>query len=151
MGWTIRCTDSACPRETWATNIVDLIENHTDKTTGWFLCGCGKPGHIAKSYKLQEKGETFEPCLRGVLPLGTPGNTYQPFVFLISYEAAGPVWDLWFCYYKDTRSEPGGKLKLGHGPGGPPVLGSSEVLALVKKIVGLGILTKEQVKEALEI
>jgi hypothetical protein len=34
---------------------------------------------------MQEVGEVWEPFLRGAIPLGESGDTYQPFVFLISY------------------------------------------------------------------
>ncbi len=29
MGWTIKCSNTNCKADTWATNIVDLIENHS--------------------------------------------------------------------------------------------------------------------------
>src|SRR5919197_1213044 len=99
MGWLIRCTESGCKETRWAENIVDLIENHRDQE-GWFLCGCGKHGCIEKNFALQEPGETWQPFLRGVIPLGEPGHVYQPFVFLCSYELGGEVADVWFSYYK---------------------------------------------------
>ena len=119
MGWSINCT--SCGKESRATNIVDLLANHTDDD-GWFLCPAGHHGYIEKSFALQEEGDRWEPFLRGAIPLGASGNTYQPFVFLVSYEPAGEVTDVWFSYYKDLRAS-GGRLKLGYGPGGPPVLG----------------------------
>ena len=117
MTWRIKC-NSKCGKETWAGNIDELIKNHRD-SDGWFLCECGKHGHIEKSFDLQEPGETWEPYLRGIIPLGKRKDTYQPFVFLVSYKPNGPVNDIWFSYYKDTRPT-GGRLKLGYGPGGPP-------------------------------
>lgn len=87
MGWLIKC-NGKCGVDTWAGNIDELIRNHRDNN-GWFLCQCGKHGYIEKSFDLQEPGETWEPCLRGIIPLGADGDTYQPFVFLVSYEPDG--------------------------------------------------------------
>jgi hypothetical protein len=146
MGWNIKCTDSSCGQQTWAENIVDLIENHRD-SRGWFLCSCGKHGYIEKSFELQEPGEVWEPCLRGLIPLGESGDTYQPFVFLVSYEPSGEVTDIWFSYYKDLRSA-GGRLKLGYGPGGPPVLGKASFLTLLSCLVETQCLTEREVVSA---
>jgi hypothetical protein len=44
--------------------------------------------------------------------LAGPGETYQPFVYLVSDKPDGKIEDLWFVYYKDTRAD-GGRLKLG--------------------------------------
>lgn len=146
LGWNIKCNDSKCEQETWAENIVDLIGNHTDPQ-GWFVCLCGKHGYIEKSFDLQEPGEVWEPYLRGVVSLGQAGNTYQPFVFLVSYEPAGVVTDVWFSYYKDLRPS-GGRLKLGYGPGGPPVLGKADVLKLLSRLAATKYLTKDEVVSA---
>jgi hypothetical protein len=147
MGWLIKCSDAKCGRETWAQNIVDLINNHRDRD-GWLLCACGNHGYIEKTFELQEPGETWEPYLRGVIPLGDPGGTYQPFVFLVSDEPDGPADDIWFSYYKDLRNT-GGRLKLGYGPGGPPVLGKEDVLQLVRQLRDIGCITREEIENAL--
>lgn len=147
MGWTIKCTDSKCGQQTWAANIVDLITKHRDKS-GWFLCQCGKHGYIEKSFDLQEAGERWEPFLRGIISLGEPNDTYQPFVFLVSDEPSGKVTGLWFSYYKDLRSS-GGRLKLGYGPGGPPVLGKRGFLDLLRHLVGIGYITKTEAVEVI--
>ncbi len=144
MGWTIQCNDTNCKAETWATNIVNLIENHTDKN-GWFVCSqCGGSGFIEKSFDLQEPGHTWEPYLRGAIRLGDPDDTYQPFVFMVSYEPNGKVNNIWFSYYKDLR-ETGGRLKLGYGPGGPPVLGTEQLLILLRRLYDLGLIEKEKI------
>jgi hypothetical protein len=148
LSWLIKCNNSDCKSETWVKNIVNLIENHTDKS-GWFVCSqCNERGFIEKSFSLQEQGETWEPFLRGTLRLGDPNDTYQPFVFLVSYEPNGPANDVWFSYYKDLRST-GGRLKLGYGPGGPPVLGSQQIISLLKRLKELCIIDKEKIKEAM--
>ena len=146
MGWHIKCADSNCGQQAWATNIVDLIANHRDGK-GWFLCPCGKHGYIEKRFELQEPGEVWEPYLRGAIPLGESGNTYQPFVFLVSYEPSGEVTDIWFSYYKDLRSS-GGRLKLGYGPGGPPVLDKTSFLRLLSQLAATQCLTKEEIVNA---
>jgi hypothetical protein len=147
MGWEIKCNDTSCKKVTWAANIVDLISNHRDDS-GWFLCQCGKPGYIEKSFELQEPGEVWEPYLRGIIPLGDPEDTYQPFIFLVSYEPNGDPNDLWFSYYKDLRAS-GGRLKLGYGPGGPPVLGISSMLKLLRHLVEVGCITLDEIVGAI--
>ncbi|MCX7817317.1 MAG: hypothetical protein N2317_07395 [Syntrophales bacterium] len=149
MGWSIQCNNPDCKEYTWASNIVDLIDNHTD-SQGWFVCGrCGASGFIKKSFDLQEPGETWKPYLRGAIRLGDPEETYQPFVFMVSYEPNGTVNDLWFSYYKDLR-ETGGRLKLGYGPGGPPVLGTEQILFLLKTLTKLGLIDKNKIIELVE-
>ena len=129
MGWIIQCCDEKCAPETWASNIVDLIDNHCDEF-GW--------------------GETWEPYLKGIIPLSYhPEETYQPFVFLVSNEPYEEPKDVWFSYYKDTRSI-GGRLKLGYGPGGPPVLGAEQVVELIKMLIERGCLDKNKVLNALD-
>ena len=139
MAWRIQCSNEGCKdKDTWAGNIVYLINDRLDKD-GWILCGhCGNPGYIKKSFALQEKGEFWKPYLRGVIRLGNVGDVYQPFVFLVSYTSDETPRDVWFCYYKDTRSS-GGRLKMGYGPGGPPVLKAKQVVGLIDKMRDVGV------------
>src|SRR5579862_4247859 len=137
MGWLIKCSKASCPERTRAWNIVDLISSHCDEE-GWFLCKCGERGYVEKSFTLQEGGgETWEPFLRGIIKLGGRG-TYQPFVFLVSYKPTASIDNIWFSYYKDMRHKRGGRLKLGYGPGGPPVLGERHLLLLLHHLVSKG-------------
>jgi hypothetical protein len=53
---------------------------------------------------------------------------------------------LHFHYYKDTRSHKNGRLKHGHGPGGPPVLGTTDLFTIVEHLVSVGVLPKAEVK-----
>ncbi len=143
MGWWITCADKACGEEgAWASDIVDLIANHRDDD-GWFICRCGKRGYIEKRYDLQE-GDVWRPFLRGIITLGDEGDTYQPFVFVVSDEPTSKPDAVWFSYYKDLR--PRGRLKLGHGPGGPPVRAKAEVLRLLHRLIETGCLTKREVQ-----
>ena len=143
MPWLIKCADSHCGRQSRAANIVDLIAEHRDKK-GWFICACGKRGYIEKRFPLQEARKVWKPFLRGLIPLGAVGYTYQPFVFLVSYEPAGHVTDVWFSYYKDLRGS-GGLLKLGYGPGGPPVLGKPAFLDLLSQLVQTKCFTSKEI------
>ena len=149
MSWTIKCSSQQCSKESYAANVVELIHKCTDDD-GWFRCShCHSLGYIVKSFNLQERGEVWEPILRGAIPLGKRDDTYQPFVFLISYEVPGDVVDIWFSYYKDLRSS-GGKLKLGYGPGGPPVLHYNQVFKMLNQLIRLGVISKTQLIEGLE-
>ena len=145
MAWTIKCT--SCQAEARARNIVDLLEHHTDES-GWFVCPNGHSAYIEKSFPLQEGGNPWEPFLRGAIRFRAAKDIYQPFVFLVSNTPDGPVTDAWFSYYKDL-SQAGGRLKLGYGPGGPPVLGKLDILELVRQMVALGCLSADEVRSVL--
>jgi hypothetical protein len=144
MAWLLRCGELLCRRVTPVANIVDLIRNHTG-CGGWLTCPCGKAAYIEKAFDLQEPGQTWEPFLRGIIPLGDPNGTYQPFVFLVSYSPDGPVTDVWFSYYKDLR--PAGRLKLGYGPGGPPVLGKAKLLELLRRLLEVGVISPDELDQ----
>jgi hypothetical protein len=117
MGFLITCLNENCAlKNTWAQNIVDLITNHRD-TKGYFKCACGSNGYIEKNFKAQEKDGTWNPFLRGIIVLGVDDEYYQPFVYLVSTTPSGEIDATWFAYYKDTREEEGGRLKMGYGPG----------------------------------
>ena len=57
-------------------------------------------------------------------------ETYKPFVFLVGASDDDPPGEVWFSYYKDLRPH-GGRLKLGYGPGGPPVLDGASVVQIL--------------------
>ncbi len=145
MAWPIECTN--CGKVSNPANIVKLMEEHLDDQ-GWILCGhCKSSGYIEKKFKLQ-KGDpqgVWNPYLRGVIrpSLHDSNNTYQPFAFLVSYTPDEDPDDVWFCYYKDTRAQ-GGRLKMGHGPGGPPVFTAEAVLNLVAQMVKRGCLSADK-------
>lgn len=147
MVWAIECSSKCEEKGCRASNIVDLLDNYRDKETRWFLCNCGKQGYVRKEYPLQEKGELWKPILKGAIRLGDKGDTYQPFVFLVVNNqrkvSGDTIEDIWFSYYKDTRPD-GGRLKLGHGPGGPPVLGKYSICRLYSILVDLGYLDKRE-------
>lgn len=147
MGWLLSCAGNCAGRDSVA-NIVDLIHHHCG-ADGWFICTtCRSRAYIERSFELQEGGEKWDPQLRGIVPLGHSDETYQPFVFLAGYRNDPEVMDVWFAYYKDLRSK-GGKLKMGHGPGGPPVLDKSQVLKLIGDLVKRGVVSRDEVMSQL--
>ena len=142
MGWSIECGYPQCLQPSWASNIVELIGNFCDGD-GLLVCPhCKKKsGYIGKKFDFPEEDETSEPILRGVMSSGQD-NTYQPFVFphVVSAdeEKGKPAsslvdltnTDIRLSYYKDLRGHQRadggpGRLKMGYGPGSPPVLASS--------------------------
>jgi hypothetical protein len=147
MAYSIECNNLQCQKPDWAANIVDLIENHCDDN-GWLICKhCdNRTAYITKSFTLQEgDGATWEPVIRGIIRITSGIETYSPFVFLLSYGPAEPVIDFWFCYYKDTRKQPGGLLKLGYGPGGPPVLDAAQILEIVADMLRKGLISAKDI------
>jgi len=87
----------------------------------------------------------------GAVPEGrhqarVPDDTYRPFAFLVGRTADdGEVDSVWVSYYKDLR-ESGGKLKMGYGPGGPPVLELEQVATLVRTLVGTGLMEQSMLE-----
>jgi hypothetical protein len=148
MGYLIECSTVVCQQPGWASNIVDLVTNHCDPE-GWLLCShChNRTGYVTKSFDLQEgNGDKWEPVIRGIIRIPTEIETYSPFVFLVSYGPTDPVVNYWFCYYKDTRAQQGGRLKLGHGPGGPPVLDGEQILAVIQDMLRKDLINPEEVR-----
>ena len=145
MGYPIRC--SSCGKETWATNIINLIQEHTE-TNGKIKCiVCGSlNASIYQKSSLQEKGEAWERYILGVIPITTEFETYTPYIFLTSQAKDGEVQGIHFNYFKDTRGE-GGRLKHGHGPGGAPVLTKNEIFQLLGKLMDYGCMKKEDFED----
>ncbi|HWP90817.1 MAG TPA: hypothetical protein VNN20_01270 [Thermodesulfobacteriota bacterium] len=147
----IKCRNQNCQERTWANDIVDLIDNHTD-TRGRLKCSkCGiSDAYIYRKSNLQEKDKVFERWIKGVIRITTPYQTYSPYVYLISDEENGDITGIHFNYYKDARSKPGGKLKHGHGPGGVPVLSQKELLDLIEKLISFCCLSVQDIKNLLD-
>ena len=145
MGYTIQCRSVNCKKETWATNIVTLIKDHTDKDGKIKCLSCGSAdAYIYQESKLQEKGEIWKRFVKGVIPITTDFETYTPYVFLTAQKEDGEIDGIHFNYYKDTRNE-GGRLKHGHGPGGAPVFSKGELFQLLNKLIAYGCLTEEEI------
>lgn len=154
MSYNIMC--SSCQKKTWAANIVDLIDKHTDSAFGedggMLVCGhCSALGHIYRSSKLQERGKTYVRYIKGVFRI--PSNeerTYFPYLFLNSDTEDGDIGHVHFNYYKDTRKD-GGRLKHGHGPGGAPVFGPETLVDMIEKLLQCGLLTANDLERAAKI
>jgi len=150
MGYQIICTNPKCKQLTWANNIIDLIEKHTDERGRIKCTECGSANaHVFKESRLQEKGETWRRYIRGVITIKTEYKTYTPYIFLTSQTETGEIDGIHFNYYKDTRRKKGGRLKHGHGPGGAPVLTKDELFQLLKKLINYGCLTKKEIQDFL--
>ncbi len=151
--WMIQCSSEKCGEKSWPENIVDLVNNYKD-AQGWIVCGaCGCPGYIQKQYDVQEGGQ-FQPYLKAILQpdYTQEGYTeiYRPFAFLASYGPDEPLTDIWFVYYKDMR-EYDGRLKMGHGPGGPPIFFITDIVDILSKMLTRGDVSEAEVKKRLGI
>jgi hypothetical protein len=147
MAYDVKCR--ACGTHTWAGNVVDLFADHTDQS-GRFVCSrcSGTDTFIYRISDLQEgPDEKWERWIKGVIRIDSGIPTYSPYVFLTAEAEDGPITGLHFHYYKDTRSQPGGRLKHGHGPGGPPVLGIDDLFRILEHLVDNGIVPKERVRD----
>jgi hypothetical protein len=145
-GIVVKCT-KGCKEDLWVGNIIELLKSRASR--GFFKCPCGHDGYVEKSFNTQE-GEVWAPFLRGAISLGRRGDFYQPFVYLVSHKPDAAIEDeceLWFAYYKDMRAA-GGRLKLGYGPGGPPVVDAQDLLRLLSQLVAIGVLSLSDVENA---
>lgn len=146
MAYDITCRD--CKQTTWASNIVDLIHNHIDEL-GHFICShCkGINTYIYRESKLQEEGRDWKRYIKSVLVIDTGDPTYTPYIFLTSDDESGPITGIHFNYYKDTRGQPNGKLKHGHGPGGAPVLSKEELFQLFHYLIRMKIINTSDIEK----
>jgi len=150
MSYRVQC--SSCGKRTPRNNIVELIEQHTDhkfgSDGGYIKClECNGNAYVYRKSKLQEKEETWERYIKGVIRIPTGFPTYSPFVFLAASDKDDEANQVQFLYYKDTRAEEGGTLKHGTGPGGGPALTQSHLLDLIDKLIVAGFLSLSDVKK----
>jgi hypothetical protein len=149
--YEISCTEG---HASCAKDILDLIENYTDKgfgeNGGTVVCSsCKKPAAISRSYNLQEKGRTWECWIRQIVRIPSEIETYVPYVLFTTGREAGKISEgVMISYYKDTRKE-GGRLKHGHGPGGPAVLGRDEIKKLIHYLVASKVISVEDVQDVI--
>ena len=155
MPYEIQCRD--CVKTTWVANIVDLIKNHIQSGSGKFICShcSGKDTFIYRESKLNEKSddgtpEVWERWIKGVMTVDSGFETYCPYIFLTADSEDSQPNGLHFHYYKDTRTQEGGKLKHGHGPGGPPVLPIEDILLIIRHLIINGFLSKGKIINFIE-
>ena len=147
MAYDINCR--TCGATSWAENIVELFRKFTNEN-GSFVCQkcLSVDTYIYRVSVLQEgPEEKWERWIKGVILIDSGIKTYSPYIFLTADTEDGSITGLHFHYYKDTRSLPSGKLKHGHGPGGPPVLGIEDLFSILEHLISQNILHKERVKE----
>ena len=148
MAYNITC--QKCDKVTNVNNIDKLISHYIDKM-GNLICGYCKSTdtYIYRLSKLQENDETWERFIQIVIPLKTGSQTYHPYIFVASSDIEGKPNQIHFNYYKDTRAS-GGRLKHGHGPGGAPVLEKKEMLQLLKHLIRIGFIKKNELQRLAE-
>jgi hypothetical protein len=139
MAYRIQCL--LCTKDTWAGNIVDLLDAHTDPS-GRFICSqCGAQDtyvqQITGRWETEPDAEWRE-YIKGALRLGTASSSYTPYVFLTACTADGAVSGIRFSYYTDPG--PTGRRTDGPGPGSAPALTLMDVVQLLEKLGGLGLL-----------
>lgn len=146
MPYTLSC--DSCSSTVDAANIVDLISIHTGRD-GRLLCPkCRTPSaSILQVSTLQEGGEPWSRRVFAVLPLTHYGE-YSPYV-LLSRDVGTSAEGVQFCYYKDSRPS-GGLLKHGHGPGGVPVFGKSDLLVALRMLGNLGFVSADDLRSVAE-
>jgi len=140
MGYNIEC--DACKKSSWASNIVELIDDHLDENQMLKCANCGASGaYIYKTSETQE-GEEWERWIKGILRIDYHDEgleNYHPYVFLITHKGTqGKIDSVQISYYKDLRKS-GGELKHGHGPGGTPVLDLPDIKNILHKMKDMGV------------
>ena len=146
MGYLINC--DKCKQDSWADNIVDLIDNHLDKQNLLKCSNCGASGaYICKLSETQEKGE-WERWIKGVIRIDYKEKeikNYHPYIFLLSHDGSkGKINSVQISYYKDLRKTKDGRLKHGHGPGGTPVLNLKDMKNIFQELFRLGLISKNK-------
>ena len=141
MGWNINCYK--CGENTsYAQNIVDLIDNHTDSSFsngGFIKCSyCGSKAYIHEPRKLQEGGKWDRHILAVIRVASSEGFGFlKHYAYLSSNTKNGEIDGVEISYYKDLRKEKG-RLKHGHGPGGPASLTKIEFLSFLRELSKIG-------------
>jgi len=139
MAYQIQCQE--CGKDTWAGNIVDVLEAHTDGSGRLLCAACGAPsGYIHQITGLWEKEPEaiWHGYIKGVLRIGTDSSTYVPYVFLTADSVTGEVSGLRFSYY--CNPGPNRRRTDGPGPGSAPRLAPGELFQLVEKLGTCGVI-----------
>ena len=139
MAYRIQCL--LCAKNTWAGNIVDLLDAHTD-ARGRFMCAqCGARAtyvqQITRRWETEPDAE-WAGYIKGALRLGPASSSYTPYILLTARTADGAVSGIRFSYYKDPG--PTGRRTDGPGAGSAPALALTDVLQLLEKLGSLGLL-----------
>ena len=139
MAYQIECQE--CGKDTWAGNVVELLDAHTDGCGRLVCAACGAPsGYIHQITGLWEKEPevAWDGYIKGVLRIATDSPTYVPYVFLTADSVTGEVSGLRFSYYRDPG--PNGRRTDGPGPGSAPRLAPGELTQLFEKLGACGVI-----------
>ena len=148
--WFINC--NTCGHVTDPGTIHKLARHCNED--GWFVCSkCEQRGHIKNTLQQQEKNEDPKTAPREPYLLGLCGimrqdiedrdRNYFPFVFMAGNRPDGHATNIWFCYYKDTRTlketkrRREGNLKMDDGSSGQPVHDFKKYAELIKALFGV--------------
>jgi hypothetical protein len=145
MAFQIRCL--ICHADTWAGNVVELIDAHTN-LCGRLICGdCGgTETYVAQITGRWEKEpeEKFEEYIKGVIRIAADSSAYSPYVFLTAESAEGKATRIRFSHYKDPG--PNGRLTDGPGPGGATALTRDELRQLLVKLGAFGVIQPSELE-----
>ena len=119
---------------------------------GWFVCSkCKQRGQIKNTIQQEEKVDpktaSREPYLLGLCgimrqDLNDRARNYYPFVFWVGHRPEGHATNMWFCYYKDTRtfkeaeSRKEGDIEMDRGSGTLTARDFKQYAKLIKAIFG---------------
>ncbi len=143
MAYRIQCLK--CETDTWARDIIDLIQAHTDDRGRLVCAGCSAPGGY-----IHWIAGLWDGYIKAVLRLTPKSPMYTLYVFLTADSADGEVSGVRFSYYKDLGL--GGRRTDGPSSGGAPALTLTDVVQLLKQLGALGLLdqkTLESIKSRL--
>ena len=150
MAYQIRCLK--CEADTWAGNIVDLIECHTN-CSGRLVCGqCGETEtYIAQITGRREKEPEAEwdEYIRGVIRVTADAAGVTPYVFLTAASRDGEISQFRLSYYHDPG--PGGRCKDGPGPGTAPALRLDTLRQLLVKLGAFGVIRPKELEVLVQI
>lgn len=142
MSQTIYC--QTCSTETEAANIADLIGTHTDEAGRFRCASCSGTDTFIELSRSPRRRAAPARWVRGIVPIDTKTSdlAYTPFVFLTADVPEGDVTGIEFRYYRNAHTR-GPQGNGGRKPNGGPVLGQTQLLALVGRLAKIGVVAVE--------
>ena len=148
--WFIDC--NTCGHVTDPGTIHKLARHCNED--GWFVCSkCKQRGHIKNTIQQHKEREnpitaSGEPYLLGLggimrQDIEDRDRNYYPFVFMAGNHPERHATNMWFCYYKDTRTLKGkkswreGNLQMDRGSSRQPAYDFKQHVELTKAIFGI--------------
>jgi len=147
MAYRIEC--HLCRSDTWAGNIVDLLDWHTDPR-GRLVCEkCGATDtsiHTITGLWERESEAAWNGYIKGALRLPADSPTYVPYVFLTAEAPMGAVSRVRVSYYLNPGVT--GRLTDGPGPGSAPALTREDLFQLIERLGAFGIIQPDDLERA---